>query len=1066
MKLRPVFIAFLILRYTPLFSQNYQGDTTPVHILIPDTEYPVIDGRKSGPSVSGYAVNPNMQLPSPADTISGKTVFIERKRNELKSEKSVSAENYFYRFLENTSAKTGIINQSNNFRITDVHSDDLGITHIRSVQLHNGIEVYGSESVYHIDAEKERFTGSFHNLSEGLETQPRVSKEDAIELVVNDLKKENRYRELTEEEAGFLDYAGPDASLTYYRGEINTDYRLTWEILIRPNFIEEWKYFIDAIHGTVLLKYNNTKSDGSFIGTGFDLNNILRTFNVYQTSGIYYLYDVSQKMFNPSKNEGIIITLDGNGTTPFNLDYSYITSADNTWSHKAAISAHCNATKTYHYFDTTFGRNSINDKGGNIVSIVNVTADDGTPLENAFWNGQVVFYGNGGTQFKPVAGALDITAHELSHGVISSTANLEYYGQPGAINEAFADIFACMVDRDDWTIGEDITLENYSPSGVIRDLSNPHNKGTRSDRYWQPTHTSEMYLGTEDNAGIHLNSGIINHAFYIFATRVGKSKAERVFYRALTEYLTKSADFIALRIAVVQSVRDLYGDSSNELYEAAWAFESVGIYEEEFVSKTPEYEANPGEQMLLTYDTNPGDPVSLYMSSPRGTNYRPITRTLMNGKISVTDDGSTAVFVSSERRIRMINTGSSDVNEVIISGMNYYDQVAISKDGKRIAATKGFFDGSIYFIDLVSGEGRQFILYNPTTNPNMVVAGVLKAYSLEFDITGEYVIYDAYNVINSSSAKDIYYRDIGIIKVWDNKTQSFGDGTISKLYSSLPANVNIANPVFAKNSPHIIAFDYFYDDGIIENYSIYIANVETGKTSQIAVNDRLGYPSFSTNDDRIAFSSINSSDMQVVKSVKLAADKMTPVGEAGVLVPHAKWPVYFTRGIRSLGLAPVSDFTADYKYGNYPVTSRFIDRSANSPVAWHWIFENGNPPESFEQYPVTTFETPGFYTVTLITSNEFGSDTLTRERYIHAINPTAIDEPEQTKALIYPNPAMGDLHISVTGEFSVRIFNMQGETVHSSRNKDLIDLTHMPPGIYFVELRTGSSTLKQKIVKH
>jgi len=164
----------------------------------------------------------------------------------------------------------------------------------------------------------------------------------------------------------------------------------------------------------------------------------------------------------------------------------------------------------------------------------------------------------------------------------------------------------------------------------------------------------------------------------------------------------------------------------------------VGIYDAEPVDKNPLYETNPGNQMLLTYDTNPNDPVSLYLSTWQGTNYRPISNTPMMGKVSVTDDGTTGVFVSPERRIRMINTNSTEVNERIISGYNFYDNVAISKDGKRLAATKGFADASIYVIDLVSGEGRQFILYNPTTNPDKVDAGgVTKAYSIEFDITGE-----------------------------------------------------------------------------------------------------------------------------------------------------------------------------------------------------------------------------------------------------------------------------------------------------------------------------------------
>ncbi|MCK7533329.1 MAG: hypothetical protein MZV63_21005 [Marinilabiliales bacterium] len=79
---------------------------------------------------------------------------------------------------------------------------------------------------------------------------------------------------------------------------------------------------------------------------------------------------------------------------------------------------------------------------------------------------------------------------------------------------------------------------------------------------------------------------------------------------------------------------------------------------------------------------------------------------------------------------------------------------------------------------------------------------------IEFDITGQYLIYDSYNELTSTTGEDIGYWDIGIINVWDNNRGDWGDGTISKLYGSLPEDISIGNPVFSKNSPWIIAFDY------------------------------------------------------------------------------------------------------------------------------------------------------------------------------------------------------------------------------------------------------------------
>jgi PKD repeat protein len=205
--------------------------------------------------------------------------------------------------------------------------------------------------------------------------------------------------------------------------------------------------------------------------------------------------------------------------------------------------------------------------------------------------------------------------------------------------------------------------------------------------------------------------------------------------------------------------------------------------------------------------------------------------------------------------------------------------------------------------------------------------------------------------------------------------------------------------------------------------------------------------------------------MQVIKSIRLDTDKLTPVGEAGVLVPDAKWPVFFTRGIRVLGLAPIADFTTDFKYGNYPVTSRFLDISANEPVSWHWMFEGGNPSESFEQNPVVVFDIPGFYRVTLITSNEFGSDTLVRDRYIHAINPTPVTSITEKLPRLYPNPVTDILQITIEGNFEIKIFNLQGDLLYFSRNTPVIGVSDLSSGIYVAEITTSYASYRVKFVK-
>jgi Zn-dependent metalloprotease/PKD repeat protein len=996
-------------------------------------------------------------------------VFIERNVSSLKSEAGKSHEEKFFAFLEDSKALTGIENPRGSFKITRIRTDKQGITRIRSVQQYKGIEIYGSESTLHLDSRKERYTGKFHRIDQDVPVTPAFDLTKSLRIVREDLEQLTTYRELHEAEKKLLDYESPEHALVIY-GENGKGYALAWEITIRPNLIEEWKYFVNATDGSILKKYNNTQSDGPLTASGLDLNNQSRTFDVLLQDGIYYMYNMSEDMYNTETEEGVIFTLDANNTSTEDLNYQYVTSTTNTWSQKAAISAHYHATLTYEYFLSTFGRNSLNNLGGNIISLVNVTEDDGTSMENAFWNGKAVFYGNGGTHFKPLAGALDVAAHELGHGVVSNTANLEYVGQSGAINESYADIFGAMVDRQDWKIGEDVVRTNYYPSGALRDMADPHNGGTQANDYWQPAHVSEMYLGTQDNGGVHINSSISNHAYYLFATAVGKEKAEQVFYLALTDYLTKTSQFIDLRIAVVQAARDLYGDSSTEVNEANNAFDAVGVQEEEEVDDTQDYEANSGQERILIYNTDPDFTPTLYTSPASGSTFLSLSNTTFYNKISVTDDGSVGVFVSDDHHIRAINIDASNPAEEIISDDPEWDNAAISKDGRLLAAISTYADdNTIFLLDLNSGRDTTFTLYNPTTSQsNTDAGGVLYADAIEFDYSGEYIMYDAVNAISSTSADDITYWDIGFIKVWDNAANGFGNGRITKLFTSLPQNVSVGNPVFSKNSPDVIAFDYEYDDGFDLAYRLYAANLKTGVLNKLLDNSTWGYPSFSKNDDKIAFGvsmATPTGSEEDIYTLPLTSEKIYAAGNPTMLIEYATWPVYYATGERNLGLSPVANFTVDKKTGGYPLAVRYVDLSTNNPTSWQWNFQGGIPAISTLQHPVITYNTPGTYSVTLKATNANGDNTISKTGYIVVENSTAIGDTENRNILFYPNPVDDVLNIFCPENFSVRIYNVEGVLRVAGKNVTTLDLRDLKPGIYFMELETKAGITRHKLVK-
>ena len=215
---------------------------------------------------------------------------------------------------------------------------------------------------------------------------------------------------------------------------------------------------------------------------------------------------------------------------------------------------------------------------GNIISLINVADEDGDRMDNAFWNGQAIFYGRGKQAFSsPLARGLDVAAHELGHGVIQTTANLNYQGESGALNESFADVFGVLVENEDWLIGEDIVNKNFFKS-ALRDMADPHNGGSSlNDNGWQPAHYEERYTGREDNGGVHINSGIANKAFYLFATHedVGVELAEQVYYSVLTNYLTRSSQFVDMRVAVIAAAKAMFNDQVSQA--AALAFDQVGI---------------------------------------------------------------------------------------------------------------------------------------------------------------------------------------------------------------------------------------------------------------------------------------------------------------------------------------------------------------------------------------------------------------------------------------------------------------------------------------------------------
>ena len=852
------------------------------------------------------------------------------KKDVLNNNPDETINNRVYRILGKTEVKDmmKIVNEKE-FHIVSIATDELGITHVKLNQHFKNRILSGGQIYVHLN---DRIDYNFINgkwfKDPKFSIQQRNEIEDDsryeflipkshVERIIGENMKghEVQIKKLSKQERSILDGEQIVIEEEYFLEERTGDFVPVYIAIVSADVLHKYKFIINAQNGEIIRKQTEHCSlipenkllspPGGTKANAKDLHNITREINVYEKSGQYYMLDISRSMYKsaastlPDDPEGVIWTLNANNTSPnsssFDTKLDHVRSSNNNnWS-PAAVSAHYNASYAYEYYINKFGRNSIDGNGGNVMSIINVTEDNGDGMDNAFWAGTAMFYGNGNEYFSsPLPKALDVAGHELTHGVIQHSANLEYYGEPGAINESFADVFGAMMDRDDWKMGEDVVSSQYFPTGALRDMSNPHNGGSGGNGY-QPAHYDEKYTGTEDNAGVHINSGIVNFAFQKFATAVGKEKAEQVYYRALIHYLTKSSDFKDLRVAIESSANELYGTATKDAASSAFAAVGIGPSGGTGSENQQDLKTNPGDDYIICADE---DFSALYLLDGNGNIIKnPLTATDVESKPSITDDGKHVVFVGTDKKIHYIylEWPSGNPTEEIIQSSPIWRNAVISKDGSKIAALQSDQENKVHVYSYDLGQWQEFELYNPSTAQGVDLSTVLFADAMEFDYSGEWLMYDCKNSVSSGGFFDIEYWDIGFINVWNNKTKQFDQGRVEKLFSGLPDEVSVGNPVFSKNSPYIISFDYLD----ATDYIIYGANLETGDLGVIFNNYDLGYPSFSRDDNKVIFDYNDGTQYIAIVDVDNTKIKQV-VNSAQYFIEGGKWGVWFGNGIRSL----------------------------------------------------------------------------------------------------------------------------------------------------------------------
>ncbi|WP_421383022.1 M4 family metallopeptidase [Bacillus salacetis] len=471
------------------------------------------------------------------------------------------------------------------FEVKEKKKDNLGFTYLKLQQVYKGTPVYGSVVTAHVnkDGVLTALSGAaLPELDKKVKGEKKLKKKEAVTIGEQDL----------------IDTVGSQPSYEYEPTSEMVVFveggKANYAYLVNYNFLApepgNWNYFVDASTGEILSKINEIhtgKGNGgkpggggeptagsNTVGTGKGVLGDTKSINTYLSSSTYYLQD-------NTRGSGVF-TYDAQTRT--RLPGNLWADADNVLNASydgAAVDAHAYAGETYDYYKNVHNRNSYDGNGAALKSTVHYSRS----YNNAFWNGQQMVYGDGdGSTFIPLSGALDVVAHELTHAVTDTTADLIYQNESGAINESMSDVFGTLVEHHannnpDWLVGEDIYTPNKNGDG-LRSMSDPTVEG-------DPDHYSIRYTGTGDNGGVHINSGIGNKAAYLLSqggthygvkvTGIGTDKVGKIYYRALTQYLTPSSTFSQLRSAAVQSATDLYGAGSAEVGSVNAAFDAVGV---------------------------------------------------------------------------------------------------------------------------------------------------------------------------------------------------------------------------------------------------------------------------------------------------------------------------------------------------------------------------------------------------------------------------------------------------------------------------------------------------------
>lgn len=936
-------------------------------------------------------------------------------------------------------------------------NDKLNETHQRFQQTYNDIPLFDANFIVH--SKNNKVFAINGNLRNDIITVNQIvlSEPQALVFALKKLPAEV-YKWETPGNEVFIKYLTKDPNATYYpKGklvlypEINGEgnlYRYAYMFNVyssKPLHREE--IYIDSQTGDVLFE-NNRINTADSTGTAVTRYSGTQTIKTSYANEMYILREAD-------RGQGIE-TWDLNQGQDYGSAVDF-TDADNYWDNvnsnmdEVATDAHWAAEMTYDYFWLIHNRNSIDNNGFKLISYVHYDVG----FANAFWDGSVMTYGDGDSQWDPLT-TVDICGHEISHGLTTFTSNLIYSNESGALNEAYSDIFGTCIEffakpaTANWTMGEDI-------GGIIRNMGDPNSMGdpdTYLGNHW--------YTGGGDNGGVHTNSNVLNYWFYLASiggtgvndnndsyavSGIGVLDAGAVAFRTNTVYLIPSSDYADARYYSLKSATDLFGGCSPAVETVANAFYAVGVGAMYDPTVIASFDASITSSCTLpaqiTFTNNSNNGVHYLWDFGDGG-----SDTLIAPTHTYTSEGvySVTLFVDGGPcgADTLVMTNLIDINTpdvpVVTSASNCggpasLTVTAVAPDSVQwytvpVGGTP-FHTGTSYTTPVLNQSEHYYVdnsIIQPDFNggkPDNTGGGNYfnssNTHQEEFDVITPCVIKTV-----KVYAQGSYNRTIDLL---DNNDNVINSATVNIPDGTSTVTLNFAVPVgngYKLRGPGNPGL-YRNNGGV--NYPYQIGGLLTITTSD--AGDQYYYYFY----DWV-------------------------VGQQPCTSERVEVSAYINYG------EPVASFN----FNAYPFVVQFLNTSTDGNT-YLWDFGDGNT--STEVNPIHTYSVAAQYTVTLTVTNSCGTNTTSQQVIVLATGLTENSNPLSVN--VSPVPATSDLFLTVesNGLTHVRllVFDMLGNTVKeenignvSGKWSKTIDVSTLPKGVYLLGIRHDNGSYTKRFI--